>query len=239
MDPVRPGDYGRLLPADIARRMRTRINAGELSPGDRLDNERDLAASFGVARTTIREAIRILVENGYLVSKRGNGGGTFVSDLGEPQHAWLRQIREDPEWITDLIEYRKAIEVRAAALAAARRSADDLDAMRAAIEASTNPGSRGEFRQADHRFHVAVARASGSERLLQAVIRARGELFVPTDQLAFHDHFARTHDEHDRIRAAIEDGDATAASTATEEHLQSSLQDFLDAVLGADELGTD
>jgi GntR family transcriptional regulator, transcriptional repressor for pyruvate dehydrogenase complex len=222
------GHLGRSMPSDLADTLRSRIHGGQLGPGDRLPNERDLAASLGVGRITVREAIRVLVDDGYLVSKRGNSGGTFVSDLAQPHRAWLERIRRDPHWIVDLIEYRKAVEMRAAELAASRRSAAQLTEMRRAIKEGSTPSSRSAFRQADHRFHLAVADASGSERLAQAIVRARGELFVPTDQLVFHDHYTQTKDEHTEILTAIKDRDPAAARAAAEAHLEASLRDFLD-----------
>ncbi len=220
-------DLGRSMSADLAQTLRSRIHGGQLGPGDRLPNERDLAASLGVGRITVREAIRILVNDGYLVSKRGNSGGTFVSDLARPHLAWIERVRSDPQWVVDLIEYRKALEMRAAELASQRRTSAQLIEMRVAIEEGSQPLSRGAFRQADHRFHVAVAEASGSQRLTSAIIQARGELFVPVDQLVFQDHFLQTREEHSNILAAVSAGDAEAARKAAEKHLQASLRDFL------------
>jgi DNA-binding FadR family transcriptional regulator len=219
------------MPAALAETLRSQIHSGQLSPGDRLPNERDLAILLGVGRITVREAIRVLVAEGYLVSKRGNSGGTFVTDLAQPHQAWLQRIEQDPRWIIDLFEYRKAVEMRAAELAAAHRSAGQLEEMRQAIDEGAVPASRSAFRLADHRFHVAVAQSSGSERLVTAIVEARGELFVPTDQLAFTDHFAQTRDEHTQILAAIQAGDGAAARHAAERHLDGSLRDFLEMVL--------
>ena len=225
------GQLGRRLPIELAETLRSQIHGGQLGPGDRLPNERDLAAGLGVGRVTVREAIRILVEEGYLVSKRGNSGGTFVSDLAQPHRTWIERIRRDPQWVVDLIEYRKAIEMRAAELAAKRRTAAQLKEMKSAIDAGTDPASRETFRQADHRFHVVMAEASGSARLREAIIRARGELFLPTDQLAFHDHFAQTRDEHTQIMHAIKARDADGARDAAQRHLQGSLEDFLNMLV--------
>jgi DNA-binding FadR family transcriptional regulator len=229
--PERSAGLGRSMPADLAEMLRSQIHGGQLGPGDRLPNERDLATSLGVGRITVREAIRLLVAEGYLVSKRGNSGGTYVSDLAEPHRAWIERVRREPQWVVDLIEYRKAVEMRAAELAASRRTRTHLAEMRSAIEEGSVPASRRAFRQADHRFHVAMADASGSSRLLTAIVLARGELFLPTDQLVFHDHFTQTRDEHTAILEAIEARDPESTRVAVERHLQGSLQDFLDMVL--------
>lgn len=80
----------------------------------------------GDGRITVREAIRTLAEEGYVISERDNSGGTFVSDLTAAQQAWTDRVRCDPNWAVDLIEYRKAIEIRAAELAVVRGSKADL-----------------------------------------------------------------------------------------------------------------
>jgi len=229
--PAIRGNLGRSMSGDLAQILRSQIHGGLLGPGDRLPNERDLAASLGVGRITVREAIRILVEDGYVVSKRGNSGGTYVSDLERAHRTWIERVRKNPQWVVDLIEYRKAIEMRAAELAAERHSAAQLTEMRRAVEEGSQPSSRSAFRQADHRFHVAIAEASGSRRLTAAIAEARGELFVPTDQLVFQDHYLQTRNEHTEILSAIKVGDANAARQAAEQHLQGSLQDFLDMVI--------
>jgi DNA-binding FadR family transcriptional regulator len=225
------GALGRSRPADLAEHLRAQIHSGVLGPGDRLPNERDLAAALGVGRITVREAIRALAEDGYVVSKRGNSGGTFVSDLTAAQQAWTDKVRRDPDWAVDLIEYRKAIEIRAAELAAVRASEDDVAEMAAAIEQGSTPASRTAFRAADHRFHLAMANASGSARLTEAIARARGEMFVPTDSFPFDDHYAQTHEEHGRILEAIRAGDPSAARQAVESHLEGSLRDFMNMVV--------
>lgn len=218
------------MPADLAETLRTQIHIGQLGPGDRLPNERELATSLGVGRITVREAIRILSGEGYVVSKRGNSGGTYVSDLAQPQRVWLERIKGDPDWITDLIQYRTAVEMRAAELASKRRTATQLSKMQAAIRHGATPSTRSAFRQADHRFHRALGEASGSRRLLNAIMRARGELFVPVDQLTYHDHYTQTRDEHNEIYAAIRDREPEQARKAVQQHLQASLQDFLDMI---------
>ena len=223
-------EFGRSAPDDIAALLRAQINGGELGPGDRLPNERELASSLGVARLTLRQALRTLVGEGYLTSKRGNSGGTFVTDLAQPQLVWLDHARRHPDWVVDLLDFRKAIETRTAALAAERASPGHLAELRRAVEASAEPPSRGVFRQADHHFHLALAEASGSPRLREAMLRARGELVVPVDAVAYQDRFQQTFDEHSVILESVAAGDAAAAAAAMEAHLDSSLRDLLQVV---------
>ena len=226
--------FGRSVPDDVADRLRGQINTGLLGPSDRLPNERDLATQMGVSRLALRLAIRSLVAEGYLISKRGNAGGTYVSSLDQPSLAWLRRVRADPDWVADLMEYRKSIETHAARLAAIRHSADDIDDMRQSIDDASHPESRGLFRQADHRFHLAVAHASGSARLCTAVEQIRGELFLPVDTLTFQDQFEQNAKEHAEIADAIAAHDPDAAAAMMAAHLDAVLRDLFELVVQSD-----
>lgn len=223
-------EFGRSIPDDVAHRLRSHINAGILGPGDRLPNERDLAVQMNVSRLALRLAIRALVDEGYLSSKRGNAGGTYVTGLERPQLSWLRRVQADPSWASDLMEYRKAIETHTARLAAERGSADWIQEMQQSIDNASEPHSRGSFRRADHRFHMAIAQASGSHRLRAAVEQVRGELFIPVDSLAFHDHYQQSAREHAAICDAIGARNPEAAGEAMEVHLDAVLRDLLDLI---------
>lgn len=225
-----PGQYGLAAPDDIAARLRLRINAGELGPGDRLPTERDLAAQLGVARPTLREALRLLTGEGYLTSRRGNTGGTFISDLVRPRSAWLHRVSQNPDEIVDVYEHRIALERHAAMLAAHRRTEDDLATVDKAMLAAAHPASRQTFRQADHQFHLAVASAARSPRIRLEIARLRGEILIPVDALAYQDHFDQNITEHTAIAQAIQRGNAPQAAQAMTEHLQNSLSDLLQQV---------
>src|SRR5215210_4399114 len=63
----------------VIRQLRERLESGRLKPGEKLPSEPDLAAQFGVSRTALREALKVLELSGYLEIRRGYGGGTFVA----------------------------------------------------------------------------------------------------------------------------------------------------------------
>src|SRR5260370_3532143 len=111
---------------DVADRVRRLIHDGALSAGDKLPGERDLAADLGVARVSVREAIRLLTESGYLTVRRGAGGGTFVARLASPYEAWLEQMRERAGQMDAILDVRIAVEGHAAFLAATPRSSAEL-----------------------------------------------------------------------------------------------------------------
>ena len=100
----RPLRRGNALEDAVARLVQT-IRLGVVAPGESLPPERELAASFGVSRDTVREAIRELADTGYLVPKRGRYGGTFIADpLPQPSDAG--EVTADE--IDDVLGLRRA-----------------------------------------------------------------------------------------------------------------------------------
>jgi GntR family transcriptional regulator, transcriptional repressor for pyruvate dehydrogenase complex len=219
---------------DIANLLRGRIHRGELSPGDRLPAERELAADLVVGRITLRGALARLQAEGYLEARRGATGGNFVTGLDKPYERWLRRMRENLVDLDDLIEYRLAVERRSAKLASVRADATDLERMSAAIERLDAAAGAEAFRQADSEFHTALAEASGSPRLIAAVDEARGELFAPTDQLRYNTHIEETRAEHAAIFKAVSERDAEAAAAAVETHIENTRRELLEMLASGD-----
>lgn len=218
---------GRSAPDDVANLVRSWIHIGQLGPGDKLPTERELSAKLGVSRPTLREGLRQLSVEGYLGARRGNAGGTFVTDLARPRSMWLEHARKHPRWVVDWFEFRKAIETRTATLAAQHHTPDELTAIRNAVDDMRRSEDRVAFRQADHSFHLAIAEASGSDRLRSAVLQVRGELFPSADLLDYDCEFSQTTREHAAVLRAIEKGRASAAAKAMETHLEAALRDLL------------
>ncbi|MGH3343648.1 MAG: FadR/GntR family transcriptional regulator, partial [Carbonactinosporaceae bacterium] len=134
------------LTQGVAEYLRSLIHRGELGPGDRLPAERELAERLGVARVSLREAIRILQDGGYVEVRRGARGGTFVTELRRPVEDWRARMREHTGEIDDIIDFRTALEAHAAARASRRRTRSDLAALRGAIKAIGDADSRATFR---------------------------------------------------------------------------------------------
>jgi DNA-binding transcriptional regulator YhcF (GntR family) len=137
-EPAAPGaDFGALLvPVPmrtagerIAERLVTAIALGEFEPGQRLPTERDLAATLEVSRTTVREALQRLQAAGYVTTRRGRGGGTFIQTGAGPGSDEMIKRTLGPAWdeLTELLDYRRLIEQQIARTAAERRSADDVE----------------------------------------------------------------------------------------------------------------
>src|ERR1043166_9722686 len=153
------------------RRLGEAIGVGLLEVGERLPAEAELSARLAIAPMTLREALRILREAGYLETRRGRGGGTFVrrSLPQQPAREARRHLaRLTVEELSDLMDYRVAMSGAAVALAAERRTDADLVALEALVEQMAELDVFAPYRRLDHRFHIAVASAARSPRLVAA-----------------------------------------------------------------------
>jgi GntR family transcriptional regulator, transcriptional repressor for pyruvate dehydrogenase complex len=204
----------------VVRRIGEAIGAGVLAPGERLPGQVELAETLGVARMTLRQALAVLEDAGLLEVRRGRTGGAFVA--AEPPPPAL-----DPptaEQLRALTDWRRAVSGEAAALAAARRTARELDAVRsaaAAVEAAA--GDAGAFRRADARFHVVVAELARSRRLVAAEVNLQvelGEVLAITPGPARARRVSQA--GHEPIVAAIAAGDPEAARDATIRHVEAT-----------------
>ncbi len=206
------------------------IGLGILQVGERLPPEADLAQHLGIAPMTLRQALAILREAGYVETRRGRGGGTFVTRAAPP--APVRKARKLLHSLTvddlrDLIDYRVAIAGAAAALAAERASQADLETMRHAVEAMEAAGSYQSFRRADVRFHLAVASAARSPRLTAAEASMQAEVgalmtLIPHPSEALHVSNA----QHRAILEAVSRRGAETARRLMEAHVRGT-GDFL------------
>lgn len=222
------------LTQGVAEHLRNLIHRGEVGPGERLPSERELAEKLGVARISLREAIKILQDDGYVEVRRGARGGSFVTELHRPVENWRARMREQAGEIDDIVDFRIALESHAARLAAKRRTPANLATLRAAIRGLHNVDGRAAFRLTDSQFHVGLARAARSVRLENAIHSARGELFSPHDLLPFVEPVEETIRDHQVIYDAVHDGDGEAAATATREHIERTREQLRVIVFGAD-----
>lgn len=206
----------------IASALGSEILNGQYPPGANLPNEHDLLARFQISRTVLREVIKTLAAKGLVVAK--TRVGTRVSD---PTHwnyfdadllSWKVSLGMDDAFRRHLLEIRRAIEPRAAALAALRRTREDIANLRKAIAAMrAQDASVQGFAEADLDFHLAVGVASGNPlmRSLAGVIEtaliASFSLSSPLDTPADHKSSV---DCHEKIVDAIEAGDAAGAERA-------------------------
>jgi GntR family transcriptional repressor for pyruvate dehydrogenase complex len=201
------------------RYVRALIFWGELGPGDRLPPATGLAATLGISRVTLRIALRSLETAGYLVTTRGASGGSRVSDVKTLQRCWVQWMTEHSGELDDIFEFRITIERRLAALAAERRTDDDLEAMERALAEERHNRRRASLFQADAGIHRSIATAAHSPRLALAMNAVRADLFLPVDQELLDNTEGEVFATHEQIIAAIRDGDPGGAASAAEAHV--------------------
>jgi DNA-binding FadR family transcriptional regulator len=204
---------------ETVERLLQAIKLGVVAPGDRLPSERDLAARLSVSRVTLREAIRALTESGYVESRRGRYGGTFVNEhLPKPRRVKL--TRELSDGVDDALVLRSALETGAAEAAAARKlSEGEIEHLRRCL-AETSSARLADYRRMDSRLHLAIAEVSGSPSLTSATAEVRmrlNELLDAIPLLAVN--LEHSNEQHEAIVEAILADDPEAARRAMQEHL--------------------
>jgi DNA-binding FadR family transcriptional regulator len=204
---------------ETLERLGTAIKLGLLEPGAQLPAERELCARMGVSRSTLRQALTALVQSGHLHATRGRGGGTFVSDRPPPADPPSEELLAD--W-REACDVRRSVELGVVALAAERASADalaPLDQLVAQMDEVVEDFPA--YRQADVRFHIGLAEATGSLRLVAAMTDAQSEM---TDLIAHIAHpeavLGHANEQHARMLAAIRRHDVGGATQLMAEHLQ-------------------
>ena len=223
----------------VADHLRTLIHRGEVGPAERLPPERELAEQLGVARISLREAIKQLRNEGYVEVRRGATGGTYVTELSRPAAAWRARMHTQDGEIDDIVDFRIALETETAILAARRHDRNDLVVLQTAIDALRDTDGRATFRQADSQFHLALARAARSDRLAEAIEASRGDLFSPHDLLPFAEPVEETLRDHQQILDAVAARDGDGAARIMREHLDSTRAQLRRIVFGDEDGSAD
>lgn len=227
LDPA--GPFGGYL--DVVEYLRREMALGRLREGDRLPSERRLSEMLGVARETLRQALRVLEGSGQIVVHRGSRGGATVQEVVPDQRLLLDAVVESTDKIMGLVEFRMVIESAAASYAAERRSEDDLAALRAAQNALASAATLNECRHSDTEFHLALAKACGNEEIYRAVEEARVKMFDSIDVLGFDFLRDSSLNAHERILDAIREGDGELAAAEMRAHLAVTRTEFGQVIL--------
>jgi DNA-binding FadR family transcriptional regulator len=215
--PVREGNAFE----ETVERLLQAIKLGVVVPGERLPAERELAARFKVARVTLREAIRALADAGYVESRRGRYGGTFVRAEQPPRRSAgaARRTAEQMDF-EDALLLRDVLERGAAEAAAASvLSQSERLHLRGCLDECAAAAPR-DYRRMDSRLHLAIAEVTGSSSLTAAVADARMRLNALLDAIPLLErNIGHSNAQHVLIVEAVLDGDAEAARRAMAEHL--------------------
>jgi DNA-binding FadR family transcriptional regulator len=204
---------------ETVERLGTAIRLGLLPAGSQLPPERDLAGELCISRSTLRQALTTLVQSGHLVSLRGRAGGTFVAD--EPPLSVGRQEEPLGNDARAVLDERVAIETGATVLAAERAEMEDLDLLDALVERMAGAAAFGEYRRADVRFHIGVAEAAHSPRLVTTMTEVQGHMSNLIARIAHPEEvLTRSNGQHRRLVTLLRRGDSGPAVRLMREHIE-------------------
>jgi len=193
-----------------------RVIAFDFKPGDRL-NEGALARELGVSRTPIREALNRLTADGFLSHSLGQG--------------FFRRRPEVSE-IFNLYEFRQLIEKGAAAIAVARATAADLDALDNFLKKSVALGPdcpAEKLVHVDELFHEQIAAMTGNDELLRSLRNINRRIrFVRW--IDMNNRRQWTQGEHRKILDSIRSGDAELTSTLISHHIEHRREEIVTAI---------
>lgn len=192
------------------------IREGRFKARDQLPSERELAETFKVSRTSVREALRALESRGLIVSRTGMGN--FVADL--PVDSLIgplaKMLIDEKEALADVFEMRKLIEPHIAALAAERATDKDIAQLQRIVAKQTEAVSRGETGvDADAELHLCISRATQNQALqklvsglMEMLSRSREESLQTTERrnasIETHRKIVDAIEKHDLIEARNE-----------------------------------
>jgi DNA-binding FadR family transcriptional regulator len=209
----------------VAARIRGRILSGELLPGARLPSEPELSAEFGVGRSTVREALKVLASQNLITTTRGVTGGSFVavptvSDISAHLETGVGLMAAvETVTVDQLMEVRQMLEVPAAGVAAHRRTETHLDELREAIFDPSEAVGPETFAR-NQEFHLVLLRAADNpllEVITAPVFRVLSSRFGR--ERAPAGFWQCVDADHRAVLRVVEEGDSLAAMTAMRRHL--------------------
>jgi GntR family transcriptional repressor for pyruvate dehydrogenase complex len=224
----RPVRSGNAFEETVNRLLQT-VRLGIVAPGEALPSERDLAARFSVSRDTVRDAIRSLSDAGFLLTRRGRYGGTFVVDelpqrvVASAIEGIAASVAPTVEWLDDVLAVREILEVGAARAAAARSlSAVERELLWARL-GEVAGASATDYRRLDSRLHLTIGELVGAPSLVPLLADNRMRLNELLDAIPLlQRNIEHSNQQHEAIVQAILTGDFERASTAMLEHLDGS-----------------
>ena len=220
-------------PEMVVAQVLKKISSGEIPAGSRLPSQQELAQSFGVGRSTIREALNALAVMGYLDVQQGRG--TFVTKElpgGDLSGVKLRTAFQAAS-LLDIIELRETLECRAAELAAERIEAGQIKKLKQSLaEMKKHIDDYDGFLKADLAFHMVIAEATANQ-IYSQILR-----FLLEKVVEHHNRFKtsllsadyRAHSIHtfEQILACLEQEDGPKAAEWMRDHLNAIRQELKD-----------
>jgi GntR family transcriptional repressor for pyruvate dehydrogenase complex len=211
-----------LVSDELIEQFKNLILEGTLKPGDGLGSETNLAAQMKVGRSTIREALKVLIHLGFIERKgkvtvvaEGVSGGMQPRDI-------IERFRANRNFL-EMIEVLKIIEPDIAAMAATRHEAGDLDLIRQSVDAMKETlGDLNAFLNHDYNFHLHIAQASRNQILIEIIrgiqdILKKTQAYVLRESDSIHQ---RSLGFHTKIFKAIKNGQAELAEKCMYDHIE-------------------
>jgi len=224
------------LSSQIRDQLLQRIINGVLAPGARVPSERDLSEQFGVARTSVREAMQGLLSLG-VIERRGNRS-FVVEHLPDVN---FDQLDDRKEVVRQLFETRRLLEVPIIGLAAERASSDQRAEIRALAARFSSEMNLAEFRELDQAFHSLIARACANPLLVEVYGKVMARLFRSEDieamlssdanQVEVRRIVQQAAEQHAALASAVATGDVDAAVTEGTAHLASVERGMIDRLI--------
>ena len=206
------------------------IQGGELSIGDRLPGQRELAAELNIGRSTVREAIRSLEALGYLETRVGLGTYVVSSAPDQIENSLSAWLEANKDKVIKVFEVREALESKAAELAASNARPEDIQLMEQsllAMESAIEQNDHQRVTAMDEKFHDIIGNSAGNSLLFQMIenicsvlTEARGAV------LGMPGRAVRSLNEHRAVYEAIKNSDPDQARQAMIRHIQNAIHDI-------------
>lgn len=220
-------------PQQVAEAIKSWVMANGWGPGDRLPSESELIERFGMAKGTIREAIRILEAQGLVKSRTGPGGGVFVHRVSEERATALlgNYFYFQHLTIDDVYQIRAALEPELAAALAGKLTETQLRALEEVMTCYSEPARTAEEERAQHlaslRFHAMLAEISGNPLLrflIRFIVNMLADITVSRKLYAQPNRelWSSGLDYQSRLLAALRTGDAPLARQILAEHMHNA-----------------
>ncbi|MCC3650557.1 MULTISPECIES: FadR/GntR family transcriptional regulator [Streptomyces] len=220
----------------VVRRLGDAIDLGLLADGEQLPGETELAARLGVSTVTLREALMSLRQQGLVTTRRGRGGGSFVTVPDGPAEDRLRARLSDwsTEELRDLSDHWAAVSGAAARLAAQRTEPEDLEQLNRSLEELTRAADTAARSRIYGRFHVELAAAAQSARLTRAEVTLQTEVGALMRLVLGEDgYLGDVLDRHRAVISAVHDGEEHRARDLAEQCVRTSMTRLIELRLGS------
>lgn len=226
--PQKQSRRGVKLAEQVAQEILNDITRKGLTKGDRLPSEQIMAQGYGISRSSLREALRILEVHGLITIKSGPGGGPEIAEVGSDDFARMATLFFQSTGVTfrQLLEARCILEPMIASMAAERRRAADVAALNANVQGARECKDIVSLNDFSHEFHATLSRMAGNQVLGFFVTSLHGIFEIYSRDSYTARSVADIIDTHTRIATAVEHGDADEAASIMRKHMEGSAAHF-------------